>query len=217
MVKFQHNQHVEVTKKNYCAVFEYKKELLYQIMRLFNKLKIKCFICYGNLIEYERKDHILQDDDIDIIFDGRKFREWAGYCAFRDRKLEEYNLVFDFRWNNPEQQKKNGIQARLIKFKSIDVKLQNIISDMDIHADVIPDFIDSNVWPKTNVNINKLRKIKLWGIDTYAPCVEDTIRILENEYGKEYIKPVVKNYKLKDNEVCYDFIKLNSIIEFFWK
>ena len=130
--------------------------------------------------------------------------------------MEDYNLIFDSRWSNPERQKKNGIQVRLIKFKSIDLNHEKIILNMDIHADIIPDFINSSVWPKTNVNLNKLRKIKLWGIDTYAPSVEDTVRILQNEYGKDYIKPIVKNYNLKDNQVCYDFIKLNSIIEFFW-
>jgi hypothetical protein len=215
MVKFQHNQNITVTKKNYCAVYEYKKELLYQIMRLFNNLRIKCFICYGNLIEYERKDHILHDDDIDIIFDGSKFREWCGYAAFRNKKLYDYNLEFDNRWYKPEEQMKNGIQVSLINFVSKEKDLEKIISKMDMHADIIPDFIDSKVWPNIHVNLKNLRRIKLWGINTYAPSIKDTIRILENEYGKDYIKPIIKNYNLTDNSVYYDFIKLNSVLEFF--
>ena len=42
--------------------------------------------------------------------------------------------------------------------------------------------------------IINLRKIKYDGIETFAPSIEDTHRLLETEYGKKYIKPLKTFY-----------------------
>ena len=90
MVKFQHNKDIKVTIESYQYVYGYKKELLKNIMKLFNDLNIKIFICYGNLIEYERNSPIYHDDDIDMIFDVTSFPKWIKFQLKTLELLREY-------------------------------------------------------------------------------------------------------------------------------
>jgi hypothetical protein len=123
-------------------------------MKLFNDLDIKIFICYGNLIEYERNSPIYHDDDIDMIFDVQSFPKWIQFCNENNRNLEKYNLKFDDRWKYEKKQKNNGIEARLIDYKCPDNLKE--FKTMDINTDLIASQVDKkNIWPDWNPDLTK--------------------------------------------------------------
>ena len=184
---FQHNINYKITKDTYIYVAEYKRQLLQNTTNLMNDIGIRFVISHGNLIEYERERPIYHDDDLDIRFCNDDFDKWADYCNNNDKEQTKYNLLFDNRFNDIKQQKLNGIQASLIQFKNDN----NITSftKMEIHVDLISNNIETEPWIKYNIDYNNLRKITCVGIDTYAPNKEDTVRILTQEYGPNYIIP----------------------------
>ena len=98
------------------------------------------------------------------------------------------------------RQLKNGIQAKLIKFKN-DFDYQEY-PEMDIHLDLVINEVESDIWLNYDVNFDNLRKINFMGIKTYAPSINDTKKILTKEYGKNYLIP----------DKIYDpFIKENNL------
>jgi len=197
--KFFQNNKVQITRSSYFYVYNYKKQLLGNITKLLNDLDIRFVISHGNLIEYERNKKIYHDDDLDIRFDGRDLLKWENFCSSK-HDLNKYNLDFDKRIDNINRQKQNGIQARLIKFKN-DFDYQEY-PEMDIHLYLVLNKVTSNVWIDYNINFDNLRKIKLMGVETYAPSVDDTKKILTKEYGKNYLIP----------DKIYDpFIKENNL------
>lgn len=184
---FQHNKKNKITEKTYRYVYEYKKQLLFNITKLLNDLNIKFVICYGNLLEYERNEPIYQDDDIDIVFDERDLSKWVLFCNYNERQLNRYNLIFDERFKNIKQQQINGIQCKLIKFIN-----PNNISEfkMNIHCDLVLSNLEyKNIWFHFNINFDNIRKIVLYDVQTYAPSKIDTIKCLIKAYGKNYIIP----------------------------
>ena len=53
-VYFQHNKKTIITKESYTYVSDVKQQLLYNIVKLLNKLNIKYVLSHGNLIEFVR-------------------------------------------------------------------------------------------------------------------------------------------------------------------
>lgn len=113
----QHNDNIVITKDSYNYIRLYKKQLIQNITNLLNDLNIRFVICWGNLIEYERKIPIFQDDDLDITFNVEDLPKWENFCKNNDKKITKYNLIFDDRFKDIEAQKNNGIQFWLIKLK----------------------------------------------------------------------------------------------------
>lgn len=186
---FQHNK-VTITRRSYLYVYEYKKQLLKNITKLLTDLDIKFVICYGNLIEYERKKPIYRDDDLDIIFNVDDILKWSKFCENNDRELIKYNLKFDQRFKNIKKQKFNGIQCQLINFKNIkQIKTYN----MDIHCDLVANIVKSSFWPNLNINFDAVREITFYNTKTYAPSTIDTNNILINQYGENYLIPDTPN------------------------
>jgi hypothetical protein len=185
---FQHNNKIKITPYLYKYVCEYKKQLLYNITLLFNDLNIKFVISHGNLIEYERKKPIYHDDDLDIRYDINDIYKWELFCSKNQPKLDKYNLIFDSRFYNLEKQKYNGIQCKLINIP-FNLNSNNITNIMDIHMDVVPNKVISDFWLFYDIDYNNLRNINYLGINTYAPNIKDTKKVLETQYGKNYLIP----------------------------
>lgn len=191
----QHNPHIVITEDSYKYIINYKKQLLENITNLLNDFDIKFVICWGNLIEYERNKPIYHDDDVDITFNVDDLPKWENFCRNNNEKVKKYNLVFDDRIKNIEKQKFNGIQFRLLQFKNSN-KIKEF--DMDIHGDLVMNRVVTDDWPNVDIDYNNLRKIKLYDVLTFAPCVSDTNKILSDFYGKDFLKPD-NVYKWKKN------------------
>ena len=194
MVYYQHNELI-VNEDNLKYCNEVKKQLLHNISSLLKSLNIKFVISHGNLIEFARKASIHHDDDIDIRMCSEDFDKWIKYCKKLNCLVDnKYNLKYDHRIFNFEEQKDNGIQIRLNNLiNNNNIKIYN----MDIHCDLVLNTIESETWIKYDIDFNNLREVKYLGTTTYAPSEEDTDRILKKEYGENYIKPNFKPYSLK--------------------
>jgi hypothetical protein len=196
---FQHNTNVKINKDTYAYVLEYKRQLLKNITQLLNDLEIQFVISHGNLIEYERDKKIYHDDDLDIRFFVDDIDKWSTYCTnINNINNSMYNLEFDNRFTNINQQKINGIQANLIQFDNI--KNIKTFPDMDIHCDLVANNINDFPWIFYDIDYNNLREITYLDINTYAPSKEDTIRILKKEYGNSYMTPN-KTYTFNVNDI----------------
>jgi len=186
---YQHNK-IKITKASYIYVYYYKKQLLQNITKLLEDNKIRFVICYGNLIEYERKKPIYRDDDLDIVFNVSDFSKWEKFCEKNSNELEKYNLIFDERFKDFKRQRYNGIQCRLQRFEN-PKKIKEF--KMDIHCDLVCNQVGSSYWKNLDIDFNNLRRVTLYGIKTYAPSKFDTTRILISEYGPDYLIPNTKN------------------------
>ena len=105
---------------------------------------------------------------------------------------KNFNLDFDRRIFDIEQQTKNGIQITLIKMENNNkntLKLKRF--NMDIHCDLILDTLKSSVWNSYDVDWDNIREIEYLGIKTWAPSEENTHMLLYKEYG---------NYKKKNHK-----------------
>lgn len=208
-MKFQHNTEFSVNNETYKYVYEYKKQLLFNITNLLNDCEIKFVISHGNLIEYERKQPIYHDDDLDIRFDMNDLPKWKHFCNNNDIVLHKYNLILDDRLKNIEKQKYDGIQCRLIKFDN-----QHNIKEykMDIHSDLVMNIVESDFWKDYKINFNNLRKIIYLDVETYAPSSDDAIKVLTLEYGPTYLIPDIKN----KSQNIYELIPLPILIILFF-
>ena len=194
---FQNNK-VKITKESYLYVYYYKKQLLKNITKLLDDNNIRFVICYGNLIEYERKKPIYRDDDLDIIFNISDMPQWIKFCKQNNQELKKYNLIFDGRFNDMSRQRQNGVQCRLMKFIN-PKKIKEF--KMDIHCDLVCNIVESEFWHNLDIDFNNLRKIKLYGVNTYAPSKLDTTMILIFQYGTNYIIPNTRNpFKIRSNK-----------------
>lgn len=193
-MKFQHNRDIEINKNSYRYMFLYKKQLLYNITKLLDKLNIQFVISHGNLIEYERKKPIYHDDDLDIRMNVNDLEKWSKFCNENDMILPEYNLKFDGRFKKINLQLINGIQCRLIHFYN---KYKIPVYKMNIHCDLVANIVSSTFWMNYNIDYNNLRKIVYLGVNTYAPNKNDTIKVLQSQYGKDYLIPDNINHLLK--------------------
>lgn len=185
-MKFQHNRNIEINKNSYRYVFLYKKQLLYNITKLLDNLNIRFVISHGNLIEYERQKFIYHDDDLDIRMDINDLEKWSKFCNENNMILPEYNLKFDHRFKKIDSQLINGIQCKLINFYN---KYKIPVYKMDIHCDLVANIVNTNFWMDYIIDYNNLRKIVYLGVSTYAPNKNDTVKVLQNQYGKNYIIP----------------------------
>jgi len=184
---YQHNENITITHENYKYVIECKKQLVYHITNLFNDLNIRFVIAHGNLIEYERNEPIYNDDDVDVRFCVEDIEKWKKYCENNEKDNAKYNLIFDNRFNDIDNQLYDGIQGYLITFNNKDnIKTFN---DIKVGIDVVPSIVDKKVWRDYNIDFNNLRKIDYIGVCTYVPSKEDTIKLLTSQYGKRYIIP----------------------------
>jgi len=175
-------------------MFLYKKQLLYNITKLLDKLNIQFVISHGNLIEYERQKPIYHDDDLDIRMNVNDLEKWSKFCNENDMILPEYNLKFDGRFKKINLQLINGIQCRLIHFYN---KYKIPVYKMNIHCDLVANIVSSKFWMNYNIDYNNLRKIVYLGVNTYAPNKNDTIKVLQDQYGKDYLIPDNINHLLK--------------------
>ena len=192
--KYFHNETIIVNKHTYSYVYNYKKQLLYNISNLLTTLNIKFVISHGNLLEYTRDKLIYHDDDLDIRLNISDKEKWSDYCKNNSRESQKYNLIFDHRFKNIGKQLYNGIQARLLKFNN-----PNNIPEikMDIHLDLVFNKVKlKKIWKDYSIDYNNLRKVKYLGINTFAPNLKDTHLVLKKEYSKKYIKPNYKPYNL---------------------
>ena len=57
--------------------------------------------------------------------------------------------------------------------------------------------ITSNTWLNYDINFSQLRRITYLGIDTWGPSKIDAMRILETEYGNNYLIPDKKQPKYR--------------------
>ena len=192
---FQHNMNVAITEKSYKYVREYKKQLLLNMSNLLEDNKIKYVISHGNLIEYERGSPIYHDDDIDLRINIKDIHKWEKFCNDNE-SADKYNLKFDERFKNMKSFKKRGIQCCLLNFEDFEF-------EMDIHCDLVPSITNAEpyirddgrfdkFWTDYDIDYSNLRKIKLMGVDTFAPNIEDSKRLLLRQYGENYLIPVRK-------------------------
>tara|TARA_X000000950_G_C13784012_1_gene606380 strand:- start:67 stop:726 length:660 start_codon:yes stop_codon:yes gene_type:complete len=213
-IKFQHNNKIIVTQETYEYVKGYRQELLKSCSKLLNDLCIKYVISHGNLIEYSRQTPIYHDDDLDIridVNDTNKFEKVntmnmeviEGKCIFND-----YNLVLDKRCINLDKFKVNGVQGKLIEFN------KHLPFKMNIHVDIVPNITDTEpierynsykkckyfekFWIDYDIDYTNLREIVYMNTHTYAPSLNDTKKVLEKQYGTNYIIPNL-SYKLDFN------------------
>ena len=193
-VYFQHNKLI-VSKESYAYCREYKRQLLYNITNLLNKLNVRFVISHGNLLEHTRNKPIYHDDDLDIRIYHKDFAKWVRYCMFLNalnlQSDKNFNLAFDGRIFKIDSQIKNGLQVRLIKMKNKN-KLKEF--KMDIHCDLVLNTIKSDVWCTYDIDWNNIIKTEYLGVKTFAPNIEDTHRILTKEYGYSYLKENYKSY-----------------------
>ena len=98
--KYFHNETIIVNKHTYSYVYNYKKQLLYNISNLLTTLNIKFVISHGNLLEYTRDKLIYHDDDLDIRLNISDKEKWSDYCKNNSRESQKYNLIFDHRFKN---------------------------------------------------------------------------------------------------------------------
>jgi hypothetical protein len=189
---YQHNNNIIINKQTYTYVYQYKKQLLFNITRLLNDLHIKFVIAHGNLIEYERGKPIFHDDDIDIRFNKNDFYNWEMFCKNNSSHIDNYNLKFDNRIKDINKQKNNGIQCQLINFINNNNNIEEY-KDIEIHCDLVMNNVFSKFWRDYNINFNKLRNISYLGVKTFAPSVDDTINVLSSQYGKNYLIPNKKS------------------------
>lgn len=68
---------------------------------------------------------------------------------------------------------------------------------MNIHCDLVANIVSSTFWMNYNIDYNNLRKIVYLGVNTYAPNKNDTIKVLQDQYGKDYLIPDNINHLLK--------------------
>ena len=190
---FQHNKHVAITEESYKYVREYKKQLLTNLNKLLSDIEIKYVISHGNLIEYERGSPIYHDDDIDLRINIKDIHKWEKFCNDNE-SAEKYNLKFDGRFKNMKSFKKSGIQCRLLNFEDFEF-------EMDIHCDLVPSITNAEpamrmrgvidkFWTDYDIDYSNIRKIKFMGVDTFAPNIEDSKRLLIRQYGDSYLIPL---------------------------
>ena len=196
-MRFQHNN-CQIDLETYAYVQEYKRQLLSKVSKVLNDNNISFTIAHGNLIEFERGENIYHDDDIDIRFDINDIKKWEKYCNLLiNNKDKENNLNLDDRCKDISSQLYNGIQIKLIKFENnLYIKEFPLL---DLHLDLVPSSVGINkeedIWPDYDINYKNLRKITYLGIDTFAPCYDDTHRVLSKQYGKNYIIPEIEYLK----------------------
>lgn len=185
--KYQHNKSINIGEDTYKYVSEYRKQLLSKTAKLLKELDVRYCISHGNLIEYERKQPIFHDDDIDIricIDDLYKFEEY--YKSNKNNNLE-------IQFSNPNKQLKikqikqtKWQQLKLINFEN--TKNIKIYNNFHIHLDLVSSDVSGSPWIKYDIDFNNLREIKYLGVNTFAPNKEDTLRVLKREYGPNYMK-----------------------------
>jgi hypothetical protein len=186
---YQHNKNIIITKNNYEYVREYKKQLLNNITLLLNDLDIKFVISHGNLIEYIRGEPIYHDDDIDIRFFHGDIYKWEKYCyELHEIYDKKYNLEYDNRIKNFDNQKYNEIQISLINFHNF--KNINIYPDIKIHADLVSSRVISDFWMNYEIDYDNLEYINYLDyldIKTCAPNRDNSFKILSQQYSNNFI------------------------------
>jgi hypothetical protein len=156
---------------------------------LLNDLNIKFVISHGNLIEYERESPIYHDDDLDIRFDKNDLEKWISFRSKNTTILNDYNLKFD------EKVLKipNWYHFSLIKFNNP----QNIREyKMRLFCDFVINICSDKFWDDYDIDYNNLRTITYLETTTFAPSKDDTIRVLSNYYGNDYLIPDKRNQHL---------------------
>jgi hypothetical protein len=191
MKVYFHNRHIEVTKDSYAYVYEYKQQLMSNLARFLRDSNIKYVISHGNLIEYERKRPIFHDDDIDIRMDN------SDISNIDFSILKNYNLkliegwVAGFKTKSECNRHYYWHHINLLVFES-DIPVVN----MTIFADLVCNKTNISPWVPYDLDYTSLREITYMGTKTFAPSEKDTIRLLEKEYGKNWIIPNYNEYSL---------------------
>ncbi len=191
---YQHNKNIIITKENYNYVYEYKKQLLSCITKLLNDINVKFVIGHGNLLEYTRGSPIYHDDDIDIRYNYEDENKLLEYLNQNNYNGLNYNLnIHKGTTMHIRRLTKNSyfFQIHLNKFEN---KLNINTYNMSINLDLCSNLNRDRTFPGYDINFNNIRKIKLYEIDTYAPSIEDTHKVLSMEYRKYNIP--ISNFTL---------------------
>lgn len=191
---FQHNGHVLVTKESYQYVTKVRRALLINITRLLNDLKIRFVISHGNLIEFIRKRRLFHDDDLDIRFCIHDFPKWLAFAGRnKTQTFHNYNLSFDeIILQSSREQRVRGVKAWLIN----PPKRPTFIPKMDIHIDLVPSIVTHSFWMNYKISWNKLRLVQFLGVKTWAPRKKDCKKVLKKQYGKDFMRPNFKRYRV---------------------
>ncbi len=244
MIKKLFFQHTDkpINNETFDYVSKYKSILLSKLVQVFDKFDIDYFLAGGNLLEYERKEVIVQDDDIDISLNKIDEKKWFDYCKslkkhnMYDIYIDyEHNIVLDQRTHDFAQQKINGIQVKLYmpsKMPSkasskIDSQIKELynhpgkkvftggLTDYELHADVVLSNVDSNVWKDTSRIFTKPTQIvSFMGTRVRVPASSMIEVYLTQHYGDNYLLPKYIYYKYPNNPTYY-FSLNNHIIENF--
>ena len=175
-----------------------KEQLLVGITDLLNDLNILHTLSAGALIEYERKQPIEHDIDIDIRIRMEDVPKWEIFCSNASNEEHNgYNIRFDDRFTSPYSQHRNGLQGYLVKFKNE----QNLreYPQIRLYIDLVYEHVETVwSWQDYDVSWNELREIEWLNVKTYAPSKADTERLLSSEYGKNWRVPDVPRSVLND-------------------
>jgi hypothetical protein len=203
-MKYQHNNKIEITRDNYLYVREYKKQLLQNITNLLNILNIRFVISHGNLIEYERNLPIFHDDDVDIRFCYDDISKLDNYFnTIKDNNDIRYNLSFrNMSFLNLFNKNDKNLNNKVSLIKFDNYKNLTLYDNININLDLVANKFNNSLfnhstigWLIYNINYNDLRIVKYLDVNTYAPNKIDTINVLTQEYGTNYIIPKY-NYKI---------------------
>ena len=188
-----HNSKVQVTKYSYAYVYEYKRQLMSNLAKFLSDLKVNYVISHGNLIEYERGRLIYHDDDIDIRIDRNDIPN-VNFSL-----LSKYNLKLVESDYINHVRRMGFIQKKICYWHHINlVEFKSRISlpNMTIFADLVCNRTNTIPWNEYDINYRNIREIVYMETKTFAPSKEDTLRLLEKEYGENWITPNYEEYEL---------------------
>jgi hypothetical protein len=175
---YQHNSNIFITKENYDYVYLVKQQLLKHTTALLNELSVDFVISHGNLLEFHRGKPIYHDDDFDI-----RFRD-SDFLKMNENTLlfEKHNLIIDsYRKNS------NFYKLKLKTFHNPnEIK---VFPEIHVIMDLVSHKTHDSFWIPYDVDFSNKRKILFMDQETFAPSLEDTIKVLTLDYGNDFIIP----------------------------
>ncbi len=189
---FYHNNKIRVTLESFNSVREILKELLFRVDKLLRRLDIKYTIACGNLLEYERGSPIYHDDDIDIRVDSRDWYKWDLHLLNKGNTNIENDLFYK---KVTADNKGRWYHIYLLNFDNIKKKkgIKNNAFGLDF---VSSDSCANDFWKKYDINFDDLRNVVYLDINTFAPNINDTKKVLIMDYGPNFIIPNYKPYTI---------------------
>ena len=180
-LRFSHSGE-RVTDQSFRRVRATKRLLLSKCASLFKQLGVRYIISDGNLLEYRRGRPIPQDDDIDFRVHDADFGRIIEYYKSLPQSHD------DGRGIKVKKAFKNGFKIRLVEDNGI-----------DMWADVVPASEKSNVWRRIpEWAFEGLQNVDYMGVRVLAPSNENADRILRDQYGNNFMKPLFETHRSLD-------------------